>query len=228
MTGLQVNAYDSVHVVDSLYRSKYMLTAMPSHLKDGEPLKLQQQNHKNKNKILMEEASTNLAEVHTSTDEVRHRVTILNNPEEVSRPLCEAQTNNEIETLTGPHEEKCEFRLDGSSSLYKPILPWINGDGTINKIVYKGLVRRVLGIVMQNPGILEANLLSQMNALNPQSCKRLLEVMILDTHIMVRKMYQSVSNEPPSLLNRLLRCSSKPKLICREHLFANLKSIDCL
>ncbi|XP_076949074.1 uncharacterized protein LOC143621592 [Bidens hawaiensis] len=230
---LKVNAYNSVHVVDSMYRSKYMLTSMPSHqhdlhLKDGEPLKLQQQNHKNKNKKLMEEASTDLAEVHTSTDEVQHRVTILNNLEEVPQPMGEAHTNNEIETLTGPHEENCEFRLDGSSSSYKPILPWINGDGTINKIVYKGLVRRVLGIVMQNPGILEANLLSQMNVLNPQSCRKLLEVMILDSHIMVRKMYQSVSNEPPPMLNCLLRCSNKPKLICREHLFANPKSIDCL
>lgn len=36
-----------------------------------------------------------------------------------------------------------------------PILPWVNGDGIINNIVYRVLRRRVLGIVMQNPGILE-------------------------------------------------------------------------
>jgi general transcription factor 3C polypeptide 1 len=42
-----------------------------------------------------------------------------------------------------------------SGELCMPILPWINGDGTVNSIVFKGLRRRVLGIVMQNPGILE-------------------------------------------------------------------------
>ncbi|XP_076949107.1 uncharacterized protein LOC143621630 [Bidens hawaiensis] len=243
---LKVNAYDCVHVVDSLYRSKYMLTSMSSHqhdlnLKvpqssnnDGEVLKLHQENHENNNRKVMEEASTYLlAEVHTSTDEVQHRVTILNNLEEDPQPVSEAQTNNEIETLKdpekGPHEENCEFRLNGSSSSYKPILPWINGDGTINKIVYKGLVRHVLGIVMQNPGILEEYILSQMNVLNPQSCRKLLELMILDNHIMVRKMYQSVSNEPPPMLNRLLGSSSvKPKFIYRQHLFANPRSIACL
>ncbi|KAI3803697.1 hypothetical protein L1987_31857 [Smallanthus sonchifolius] len=243
---IKVNAFDSVHVVDSLYRSKYLLTSMASHQHDllikvpesffdneGEPLKLQQENHEDKHKDVMEETSTDLAEVHTSTKEVQHRVTILNHPEEVPQPMSEPQKNSELETSMsprkGPHEEKCEFRMDDSCGSYKPILPWVNGDGTINSIVYKGLVRRVLGIVMQNPGILEEHVLRQMNVLSPQSCRKLLELMILDSHIMVRKMYQSVSNEPPAMLQRLLGCSSKkPKMICREHLFANPRSIDCL
>lgn len=146
-----------------------MLTSRASHQNDlhlkvpesfnneSESPKLQQENHEDKHT-----ASTGLAEVHESTNEVQHRVTILNQPEEVPQPMSEAQKNGEIETLMSPrkgtHEEKCEFRMDDGS--YKPILPWVNGDGTINKIVYKGLIRRVLGIVMQNPGILEVFVLS--------------------------------------------------------------------
>jgi hypothetical protein len=40
------------------------------------------------------------------------------------------------------------------------ILPWKNGDETINSIIYKGLVRTVLRTVMQNPGILEVHVFS--------------------------------------------------------------------
>lgn len=243
----KVNAYDSVHVVDSLYRSKYLLTSMvsnqhdldlpESHTNDDQPLKSQHENHEDEGRNSITESSTDVAEVHTSTDEVHHRVTILNNPEEVPQPIREIHCNNETESYKkakvtspklGPHEEKCEFRIDSSSS-YKPILPWVNGDGSVNEIVYKGLVRRVLGIVMQNPGILEERVISQMNVLNPQSCRKLLELMILDNHITTRKMYQSISNEPPPMLSRLLGLTfNKPKLVCKEHLFANPKSINYL
>ncbi|KAL8189135.1 hypothetical protein R6Q57_029396 [Mikania cordata] len=238
---VKVNAFNSVHVVDSLYRSKYMLSSMASHQHDlyvevpenfdneDETQMLRQENHEDKHKQLMEETSTDLIEV-TSIDKVQHRVTILNHSGEVPQPKSEAQKNSEIETLMSPRKEReCESRMGDFAGSYKPILPWVNGDGTINKIIYKGLVRRVLGIVMQNPGILEEHILIQMNVLNPQSCRKLLELMILDSHIMVRKMYQSISNDPPALLHRLIGCSSKkPKLICREHLFANPRSIDCL
>ncbi|CAH1442422.1 unnamed protein product [Lactuca virosa] len=99
----------------------------------------------------------------------------------------------------------------------------------MNEIVYKGLVRRVLGIVMQSPGILEDQIISQMNVLNPQSCRKLLELMILDSHIRVRKMYASVSNEPPAMLRSLFGCSfNKPKLLFRQHFYANPTSINCL
>ncbi|XP_071686100.1 uncharacterized protein [Rutidosis leptorrhynchoides] len=169
---LKVNAYDCVHVVDPLYRSKYFLTSMGSHQhdsnakvpescnNDGEPLELLQECHKDKDKNLAEETCTDL-ELYKSNDEVHHRVTILNHPEETSLPVREVESNNEIETYTiekimpGPQETTtCESHV-GDTLSCKPILPWVNGDGTVNDIVYKGLVRRVLGIVMQNPGILE-------------------------------------------------------------------------
>ena len=36
-----------------------------------------------------------------------------------------------------------------------PMLPWLTGDGGVNTTLLKSLTRRVLGVVMQNPGILE-------------------------------------------------------------------------
>ncbi|KVH97941.1 hypothetical protein Ccrd_023861, partial [Cynara cardunculus var. scolymus] len=73
---------------------------------------------------------------------------------------------------------------------YKPILPWVDVDGTINENVYKGLVRRLLGVVMQNPGIMEEHIIGQMDVLNPQ-------------------MYESISNSPPPILVGF----KKPKMV---------------
>lgn len=47
-----------------------------------------------------------------------------------------------------------------SSELSMPVLPWKNGDETINNIIYKGLISIVLRTVMQNPGILEVHVFS--------------------------------------------------------------------
>lgn len=38
---------------------------------------------------------------------------------------------------------------------HKPILPWLNIDGTVNETVFNGLICNILGFVMQNPGTLE-------------------------------------------------------------------------
>lgn len=55
-----------------------------------------------------------------------------------------------------------------------------------------------------------------------QSCRKLLELMILDNIIIVRKMSQATSCEPPTILSSLSRSSfEKTKFIYREHYFAN-------
>ncbi|RZC87721.1 hypothetical protein C5167_028172 [Papaver somniferum] len=88
--------------------------------------------------------------------------------------------------------ENTEYTMTSSDShSFRPILPWINGGGTTNHIVYEGLIRWVLGIVMQNPGILEYDVIQQMNTLNPQNCRKLLGLMVLDNHLIVKKMYQT-------------------------------------
>ncbi|THG08515.1 hypothetical protein TEA_002148 [Camellia sinensis var. sinensis] len=198
---LKVNAYDSVHVVDSLYRSKYFLTSKATLNEDVEvalPISKIDDGHLNQRSENPDDDGANTPkDSSTNADEV-HKVTILNLPEEVFH------TSSETDLLV------------------RPILPWVNGDGTINKIVYKGLVRRVLGIVIQNPGILEDDILIRMNVLNPQSSKNLLKLMIMDNYIIARKMYQTTSSDPPAILSGLLGKSFKKQtLICQEHFFAN-------
>jgi general transcription factor 3C polypeptide 1 len=99
-----------------------------------------------------------IRERNTDLDNV-HKVTILNLPHEDvdhENQACdrnEGCMQNRFDSSRGDHEK--ETLKFSSGELCMPILPWINGDGTINDIVFKGLRRHVLGIVMQNPGILE-------------------------------------------------------------------------
>lgn len=182
----QVNAYDSFRVVDSLYRSKYFLTPVsglhqdpkveplknPERIIGDEQLILQPENHEVDGFNVHKEMST-------SSDEM-HRVTILNLPEEVAQPSSEIQSINEIEGSTQARAISPESDREGKkselrvcdSNLSRPILPWINGDGTINEIVYKGLVRRILGIVMQNPGILEVIGIFHSYISSPECCEQ--------------------------------------------------------
>ncbi|KAI4355444.1 hypothetical protein L6164_004219 [Bauhinia variegata] len=233
---LKVNAYDSVRVVDALYRHKYFLTSVSGFhqgvqltsstktmVKSDDTCKLYQQEENNS-------SHANLPRERSGVDSV-HKVTILNLPQENMDPEKQSIDKNnggmqdkvvlsilERETLESCNSEMCV-----------PILPWINGDGTINSIVYKGLRRRVLGIVMQNPGILEEDIILQMDALNPQSCKTLLELMVLDKHLLKRKMHQSTSDGAPSMLQNLIgRKLRQSKLTCREHFFANPTSTSLL
>lgn len=96
-------------------------------------------------------------ERNTSVDKV-HKVTILNLPHgaaDTENQACYRSEGCMQETLSSRVDHEKETLKFSSGELCVPILPWINGDGSINNIVYKGLSRRVLGIVMQNPGILE-------------------------------------------------------------------------
>lgn len=161
---MQVNAYNSVHVVDSLYRSKYFLTSIDGraarHLKSerktkDEPTPLNLDNQRKNSVALEDTINTN--------DNKGHRVTILNRPEDVTDPPSEILAGNtnkdhqhsEAASLKVNRVENLECCHTGSNQISRPLLPWINGDGTINKLLYKGLLRRVLGIVVLNPGILE-------------------------------------------------------------------------
>ncbi|XP_042492351.1 uncharacterized protein LOC122071928 [Macadamia integrifolia] len=231
---VKVNAYDCVHVVDALYCSKYLLTpatCLYHGLITTQPMTSPRiggkayfahlsENHENAASTSQEETVVNLNNVHT--------VTILNLPEEVSLSSKELQSSNEFQdhmnveiVPMGQASENDFFKYVSSGDSYRPILPWINGDGTTNMIVYRGLTRRILGTVMQNPGILEDDLINRIDVLNPQSCRRLLELMVLDNHLIVRKMYESTS-APPGILQGLLKESfKKSESICRGHYFAN-------
>lgn len=157
-----MNAYDTVHVVDALYRSKYFLTSVPTISQDVEIPLCTKSVKSDDNRFFIHSENNNSSgacpqrETKMNVDNV-HKVTFLNFPEEIAEVCNEHQSSNVHEgNMQGKGVDKEEEPLKLSSDeLCVPILPWINGDGRINKIIYKGLRRRVLGIVMQNPGILE-------------------------------------------------------------------------
>ncbi|XP_027105521.1 uncharacterized protein [Coffea arabica] len=237
----KVSAYDAIHVVDSLYRSKYFLASVaesnqnPQVTPSVDSKGTSHEEHKLINVGSQEDDVGLQDEISTDTDDV-HKITILNHPKELTEPLSVIQRSNEVEDHA--HSEVISSEVNPRGDMFEvrscdpfvyPILPWINGDGTINELVYKGLVRRILGIVMQNPGILRDDIIKQMGALNPQSCRKLLEKLIQDKHIIVRRMHQTTCPEPPAILRSLLgSCTKKSKLVYREHLFANPMSTALL
>lgn len=170
---IQVNAYESVHFVDAFYRSKYFLispTGFPadrlspskkplSSSHDGQ-LILQPDNR------ITDDDKPNI-ERRNETDDV-HKVTILNIPEEHSQPSSDIQQNSQLESCMENRDASLGGDIKDQTLAYfpvncrscSPMLPWMNGDGSINRIVYKGLTRRILGTVMQNPGILEVHVFS--------------------------------------------------------------------
>ncbi|XP_060196659.1 uncharacterized protein LOC132625981 isoform X2 [Lycium barbarum] len=197
---LKVNGYDSVNVVDSSYHSKYFLSTVPVNRQDS----------------LVTLAGADDAQKELGMNAEFHNPT---NREQPSEPLLERQSTNRNDSL--------EFQT-AKSHPCKPILPWIDGDGTFNNGVYRKLVSRALGIIMQKPGILEDHVIDQMHGMNPQSCRTLLEMMILDNHIVVRKMFETIAG-PPAILSGLLGTQFvKSKLILKRHLFANPTSTSHL
>ncbi|XP_039060768.1 uncharacterized protein LOC120204817 isoform X2 [Hibiscus syriacus] len=225
---IKVNAYDSVRVVDALYYSKYFLSTVSCFHQDLKPSLSITCQEKDGGNLILQQENLSLESAMLSGSGDAHKVTILNLPED--HPLA----SNEIPTSNA--NETCMYGKVGLSKgndggmIYKPfsgerlvpILPWVNADGTINKSVYNGLVRRVLGTVMQNPGILEEDIIRRMDVLNPQSCRKLLELMILDRHLVVKKMLQTTGTGPPALLATLLGSSCREStLVCRRHFFAS-------
>lgn len=156
---IQVNAYDSIRVVDSLYRGKYFMTSVSGIYQKLEPPSWRKPLGGDDGHILLHAENRDNGAAH-SEREINadvHKLTILNFPEEVDE--YEKQTSSVPESYREGKRRDAEDESSKSSTgkLCVPIFPWINGDGTTNKIVYKGLRRRVLGIVMQNPAILEVH-----------------------------------------------------------------------
>ncbi|KAK1592831.1 hypothetical protein Q3G72_031099 [Acer saccharum] len=208
---LKVNAYDSVRVVDALYRSKFFLTSMDGFRQD-------------RNKSLLNKVLGNLHQPEN------HNIASANSQNKKKRKadnVHDDSTKGGVAWLGG-NNNKESYKFS-SSGLHMPILPWINGDGTTNNVVYNGLLRHLLGVVMQNPGILEDEIIHHMDVLNPQSCKKLMELMVLDGHLIARRMHQTTYRAPPAVLQTLIGSRSKnSKMVYRDHFFANPKSTTLL
>ncbi|XP_057247650.1 uncharacterized protein LOC104904960 isoform X2 [Beta vulgaris subsp. vulgaris] len=221
---LKVNGYNTVHVVDGQYRTKYFLTSKATCSQDL-GLASCSVTQRDATTVMVEESAKREHEGEAHSLILSEEVSPLSNAVQDHKKLQECSTTSRTSTV-GRKENQ---NFDDSVATFQPILPWINGDGTINGIVYRGLTRRILGIATQNPGILEDDILSQMEVLNPQSCRKLLDLMVLDNHLIVRKMSQSTSPAPPALLGSLFGSSStKPKFVHQQHYFANPMSTQLL
>ncbi|KAL8170314.1 hypothetical protein V2J09_022118 [Rumex salicifolius] len=234
----KVNGYDSFHVVDPVYLSKYFLNSKACRFEDTQTSAASVSSQRTKDcRNMTKDQEYDNSEVKPPEEGKNmngvHKVTILNLSDNANKLSDALDEDDEIgqcsQSKLIPEVGGETEHIIASSGNLQPIVPWLNGDGTVNEIVFKGLRRRILGMVMQSPGILEENVISQMDVINPQSCKKLLELMVLDNHILVRKIHQKTCFGPPSLLRSL--CGSdveSPKFVFREHLFANPMSTSLL
>lgn len=168
----QVNAFDAVRIVDALYRPKYFLTLLSDTVQDQrQQSQIESRGQSSEGHLIRQhnnhDVPRNISKHGTTIDtDQNHKVTILNLPEDSdgtpSRVQNTSMRRGSYHDSANPSggDVDLENRKFISSEFCVPIVPWLNGDATFNKVVYRGLVRRVLGIVMQNPGILEVHDLS--------------------------------------------------------------------
>ncbi|KAL5208740.1 hypothetical protein ABZP36_033175 [Zizania latifolia] len=156
---IKVNAYDGVQIVDSIHKSKYHITTIAdcSHCSCLRDPAFQ----------MVETADTEnlLKEKHAMSSDLQgtvkmlgdgHTVTVLSVQSKSSSPHVRSHSPDQKRLSTSTQDNKgsdcghvCERHI------YHPILPWMNGDGTMNCTVYEGLSRRIIGYVMQYPGVVE-------------------------------------------------------------------------
>jgi general transcription factor 3C polypeptide 1 len=82
-----------------------------------------------------------------------HTVTVINAQGKQSSHLCSQFPGDDERPSICPRDSCCFHVCE--RHIYHPILPWINGDGSMNSTVYEGLSRRIIGYIMQYPGIME-------------------------------------------------------------------------
>uniref|UniRef100_A0A1D1ZGL8 Transcription factor tau subunit sfc3 n=1 Tax=Anthurium amnicola TaxID=1678845 RepID=A0A1D1ZGL8_9ARAE len=235
---MKVNAYDHVRAVDASYKPKYFITTLAGHKQDSVPESSQQMSSDMSERCLYHSENSRIeaAGMHAGDGHVVTPLELSEGPAQscvrdaigeggVSYEEC---TKKEGVLAKVDMGDAIKFLAPNDTRRCRPILPWINGDGSINRTLYRGLMRRILGTAMQNPGILEEDLISRMDVLNPQSCRRLLELMVLDNHIIV-KMYRTTSCGPPSILEGLFAPHVKlAEPVFRKHYFTNPMSTSLL
>ncbi|KAG0628095.1 hypothetical protein M758_2G249100 [Ceratodon purpureus] len=136
------------------------------------------------------------------------------------QPNLQTDHSHQRDTLS-PEQDN-----DSEVSHTVPMLPWLTGDGGVNTALLKALTRRVLGVVMQNPGIMEEHLVDQLRVLNPQTARQFLQLLEYDGHVKVRKFLRARPPAPPGLLGHLIKlkpaASMKPTF--GSHYYANCTS----
>lgn len=85
-----------------------------------------------------------------------HTVTVLDVQSNSSSPHMHSGEDKRLSTPTQDNGGSGCCHACGRH-IYQPILPWINGDGSMNDTVYEGFSCRIIGYVMQYPGVVEVH-----------------------------------------------------------------------
>jgi len=119
-------------------------------------LKRALEEHKSNDVVASGYSTSQNKQEHVAVNNV-HKVTILNIPEVADSSGLQEESTKAPSVTFGTSIEGETKESTSVKSQPMAIFPWINADGSVNKVVFNGLVRRVLGTVMQNPGIPEVN-----------------------------------------------------------------------
>ncbi|KAL6633936.1 hypothetical protein ACP70R_026607 [Stipagrostis hirtigluma subsp. patula] len=222
---IKVNAYNGVKVVDSLYVSKYHITMLAKCNRcscSGAPTSQVVDNGGPKS-LLKEHG---MPGVYPETIKMLgdgHTVTVINVQSQPSAPDIHHQNLGDEENLCTARGENTESNCYHvcERHVYQPILPWINGDGSTNSVIYEGLSRRVIGYAMQYPGLAEEDVIRRMDVLNPQTCRTLLEKLTLEEHLHVRVFEEPVTTAPTILQSLFKQDPCKETSERRRRYFAN-------
>ena len=126
----------------------------------------------------------------------------------------------DVRYMTPAHGAR--FRLDGEKGV--PIRPWLMPDGSTNAPFLAGLKRRVLGVVLQRPGVPEGEVVRTMAQVLTRHCAReVVRMMVAAKELTVREAVAECARAPPLAL---MRQSGAGTAVAREppvrHLFAPL------
>ncbi|KAM0863831.1 hypothetical protein ACQ4PT_044327 [Festuca glaucescens] len=222
---MEVNAYDGFQIVDSLHKSKYHLSTLAEYSNcscSRDPASQLGETGGAEN-ILKEKHAMSSEQGTVKMLGDGHTVTVLSVQRKSSSSHTCSQNPGDKEAMSTPSEDSRESdcRHACERHIYHPILPWINGDGSTNSTVYEGLTRRIIGYVMQYPGIVEEDVIHQMEVLNPQTCRTILKKLTLDRHLYVRVSGEPVHVAPTILQSLFSQGSSTEPSKRRRRYFAN-------
>lgn len=213
----KVNAYDHVRVIAAVHSSPFFIHVKATKGENGFADADASSGGSGKSCEKIAQGFTTIATLNSIAIGSRNWTSIQPNlPKDDSnhrRVMLSASKNEDIEAIQTV-----------------PMLPWLAGDGSVNRLLLKSLLRRVIGIVMLNPGILEEHLVDQLHVLNPQTAKELLQMLEYDGHVIVKKLLRSQPPTPPGVLGHLIKSktSGSTKPTYGLHYYANCTSATLL
>ncbi|KAJ7541625.1 hypothetical protein O6H91_10G067600 [Diphasiastrum complanatum] len=191
----QVNAYDHVRIVGMSHCRHYFfhINSLENEMPHS-PIYLDASAHTGvrvdgKTALLMLEAPR-----HTSDSPKQRSITNLDSTCQHNEAAFSAKDYSDILNEGASEKEANPV----------PMLPWLTMDGCINSPLFTALLHRVIGIVVLNPGIMEDDLVKQLDVLNPQTSRQLLQVLELGGYLHVR-MTQIFKAEAPYLLQNMIK-----------------------